>query len=608
MNNSQKTDSHPEEIIPARQRTRKAARRAGVERLPREHKRLTELERAHQREQVLNALLRLSLEEIPLETQLERALDKILALPWLPLLRRGGIFLVPDDGDQLELWAQQDLDPEVGVTCRRVRFGQCLCGQAAATGQIQFAACVDPSHEIQYEGMAGHGHYCVPIQLGGRTIGTIVFYVQEGQPWDADQEEFLHAVAHTLAGMIQRKRTEEQLRALNEQLTNYGRDLERKVATRTHEIERRRQVAESLRGMLAVLNSNRPLDEILHYIVEEAGRLLGSDATTVYRWHETGGAGSIEEVQGQGMELFSAADLPIAVRQELQMGQPVAVGNATSTFTRESAPGCLANACLALLAVPLIVAGEGYGALVLYYSRSRQFSPEEVNLAVAFADQAALALENARLHQQAQQAAVLAERGRLARELHDSVTQSLYSITLLAEGWRRLEAAGRLDDKQEPLTEIGAIAQQALKEMRLLVHELRPPDLEAVGLLTALHSRLSAVEKRAGIEARLVADDVVDLPPDVEAGLYRIAVEALNNALKHAAATSVTVHLRTHEGRIELEVEDNGQGFDMSTLERRRGLGLDSMKERAEKLGGRLTIYSAPGEGTKVRVSTDGER
>jgi signal transduction histidine kinase len=237
---------------------------------------------------------------------------------------------------------------------------------------------------------------------------------------------------------------------------------------------------------------------------------------------------------------------------------------------------------------------------VLHYSEPRPFTEEEVGLAVAFADQAALAIENSRLSQQAREAAVLEERGRLARELHDSVTQSLYSLTLLAEGWKRLAKAGRLEDTDDPLGELGEIAQQALKEMRLMVHELRPPALEEEGLLGALHHRLAAVEKRAGVEARLMAEDVVELPPPVEEGLYRIAVEALNNALKHAAATRVTVNLRVGGETIELCVEDNGHGFDLKTVDESRGMGLASMKERAEKLGGRTILYSSPGGGTSV--------
>jgi signal transduction histidine kinase len=252
--------------------------------------------------------------------------------------------------------------------------------------------------------------------------------------------------------------------------------------------------------------------------------------------------------------------------------------------------------------VPLTVTDEIYGALVLYYAEPRAFLDEEIGLAVAFGIQVSLAIENARLHQRVREAAVMEERARLARELHDSVTQSLYSLTLLAEGWRRLARTGRLEDTDDPLTELGEIAQQALKEMRLMVHELRPPALEQEGLLGALHQRLGAVEQRAGVEARLVAEDVFELPAAVEEGLYRITVEALNNALKHAAATSVTVYLRLADGRIELEVADNGRGFDAQGVDASWGIGLDSMRQRAEKLGGTLSIRSAPGEGTRVRV------
>ena len=147
---------------------------------------------------------------------------------------------------------------------------------------------------------------------------------------------------------------------------------------------------------------------------------------------------------------------------------------------------------------------------------------------------------------------------------------------------------------------MGAIAQQALEEVRLMVHELRPPDLEEDGLLCTLYQQQGAVEERAGVEARLVADDVVELPAMVEEGLYRIAVEALNNALKHAHATSVTIRIRAMEGLMELEVADNGQGFDPTAIGASDGMGLDGTRERAEKPRGKLAVDSAPGEGTRV--------
>jgi signal transduction histidine kinase len=244
------------------------------------------------------------------------------------------------------------------------------------------------------------------------------------------------------------------------------------------------------------------------------------------------------------------------------------------------------------------------GTLSIYSLGSpHPFSSDQVDLLQGLADQAAQAIDNAQLREQTSQLAVMHERARLARELHDSVTQSLYSLTLLAEGWQRLIRRGQADNVAERLSEMGEIAQQALKEMRLLVYELRPPMLEEEGLLGALQQRLAAVEKRAGVEARLLAEEMVDLPAPIEEGLFRIAQEALNNSLKHAAATSVTVRLGTDDQELLLEVADNGRGFDMKAeTNYRGGIGLKTMGERAERLGGSLEVRSAPGQGTTVLV------
>jgi signal transduction histidine kinase len=206
------------------------------------------------------------------------------------------------------------------------------------------------------------------------------------------------------------------------------------------------------------------------------------------------------------------------------------------------------------------------------------------------------------LAQKAAEAAVIAERNRLARELHDSVTQSLYSSTLLAEAGQRLVRAGDLERTEGYLSRLGEITQGALKEMRLLVHELRPLALEKEGLVGALQQRLDAVERRAGVDARLVVEGELDLLRDAEEGLYRIAQEALNNALKHASATVVTVTIRADDEQVELEVVDNGIGFDPQEVSGEGGMGLTNMRERAEKFGGELELVSTPGKGTRVRV------
>jgi signal transduction histidine kinase len=221
----------------------------------------------------------------------------------------------------------------------------------------------------------------------------------------------------------------------------------------------------------------------------------------------------------------------------------------------------------------------------------------------SIADQVGGAVENAQLYRQAEQLATLRERQRLARELHDSVTQSLYSLVLVAEAGRRLAGSGDLGRVEQAVQRLGEIGQQALKEMRLLVYQLRPSALQSGGWIRALQQRLDAVERRAGIEAQLSVEGTPALPDDTEEELYRIVQEGLNNALKHAAATLVAVRIRSEGRRVEIEVTDNGRGFDPQAAYDQGGLGLVTMRERVQKLGGTLTLHSAPGQGTTVRVT-----
>jgi len=260
----------------------------------------------------------------------------------------------------------------------------------------------------------------------------------------------------------------------------------------------------------------------------------------------------------------------------------------------------------ALAAAPLISRGKVLGALFVTTRGQREFSRQDAALLTSIGHQVGMAVENAQLYDQAQRVAVLEERQRLARELHDSVTQALHSSSLLAEAGRRLAGAGDLERTRGYLARLGEISQQALREMRLLVYELRPLALSKVGLVHALQQRLDAVERRAGVEARLIVEGKIELPVAVEEELYRIAQEALNNALKHADPTSVVVAIcvesELSDQRVVLSVIDDGRGFDTDAAADRGGMGLTSMGERAEKLGGTLQITSAPGTGTRAQV------
>jgi signal transduction histidine kinase len=383
---------------------------------------------------------------------------------------------------------------------------------------------------------------------------------------------------------------------------------------RRAEADGRRRVAEGMREILAVLNSQKPLPEILNFIATQTCRLLESDAAAILRLEE----GVLRIQAACGLDADYISDMTMHVGEggagrAVATRRPVITSDLVDTARRtppEAMPADPQNGLVqrlllefwAVLSVPLIVQDQDYGAITVYYQSPRDFSEEDLRLAMSVADQVALAVESARLREQAEQSAALEERGRLARELHDSVTQSLYSVTMYTEAAARLMTAGQETNAAEFLRDARDTAQEALREMRLLIYQLRPPILEKGGLAVALQVRLDAVERRGGIRAELVVDGEDRLPAAVQTELHQIAQEALNNALKHAHANEVQVHLSFGDATTCLEVRDDGVGFDLGVGKTRGGLGLRGMRERVQKISGQLKIASAPGQGTKVVV------
>ena len=178
-----------------------------------------ELKRNYDTQAVISSLLRLSLEDISLNEVLERSLDIILGVSWLALEAKGAIFTVEDGSNVLVMSAQRNLSKEIIASCKRLDFGRCLCGRAALNKDIVFASHIDSNHEITYEGILAHGHYCVPIlSVDKRTIGVINLYIKEGYVTNGREEEFLRVVSNVLAGIIQRKHAEDELEDAYEKL------------------------------------------------------------------------------------------------------------------------------------------------------------------------------------------------------------------------------------------------------------------------------------------------------------------------------------------------------------------------------------------------------
>ena len=196
--------------------------------------------------------------------------------------------------------------------------------------------------------------------------------------------------------------------------------------------------------------------------------------------------------------------------------------------------------------------------------------------------------------------AALEERQRLAHNLHDSVTQSLYSVSLLAEASRRRAESGEQEIVTDYVGRLGELTMQTLRQMRLLLYDLRPGVLAQEGLAGALRHRLEAVEHRAGLKARLIDETRGPISPALKEELFWIAQEALNNSLRHASATAVTVYLANEAGDIILEVSDNGSGFDPAAAEQSGGLA--AIRRRVSDLNGRLELTTRSDVGTSLRV------
>jgi signal transduction histidine kinase len=209
------------------------------------------------------------------------------------------------------------------------------------------------------------------------------------------------------------------------------------------------------------------------------------------------------------------------------------------------------------------------------------------------------------LEQHVRERAATAERSRLARELHDSVTQALYSANLHAEAASLALEAGNEAVVVRSLAKLQTMTREAMMDLRMLIFELRPPTLQKEGLAAALRARLATVENRAGLQTEMHVDGEARLSLPVAEELFWIAVEAFNNVLKHANARKVTVLLAFDGRRVELSIADDGLGFDPEAARARSGMGLRSIAERVERIDGTLHLATAPGQGTTLRVEAN---
>ncbi len=452
------------------------------------------------------------------------------------------------------------------------------------------ASDADQVHHDLVERIGAHSFIIVPLLSGQEAVGTITVANKRSAPLGPDDERVLVMMASGAVIAL------ENARLYRDQ-------------------NKRREIAEGLRDVLRVLNSNQPLAETLDTIIMQASQLMEAQISLLYRLDTARQHMFIEAQHGLPPEVAQISGFPLVyspVDEMILARQPVA-SLIDHTVVRQTLPGVdpavmrswhshVTDRHDAFLAIPLVVRDEVYGRLTFYYARARTFSQEDIDQAMLFGDQAALAIENARLRDNAEQMAVVAERNRLARELHDAVTQTLFSASLIADVlpriWERSPETG-----QARLEELRELTRGALAEMRTLLLELRPATLTESSLDELLQQLAAAVigRSRVQVAVQIAGEDKRPLPPDLQVALYRIAQEALNNVVKHAGATQVTVTLRFLPACVELVVADNGRGFNPDTISV-HSLGLGIMRERAAKIGADLHIDSQVGAGTTLTV------
>lgn len=508
-----------------------------------------------------------------LEPMLGEALEQLLRLTGLTT---GWIFLVGDEPDY-RCVADCNLPPALRRDGKApMRRGICWCLGSYWEGRLEAATNIIECKRLEDAVRRRWGdtwgithHATVPLSAGGRRFGLLNVAAPGKERFGEEELALLQAVALQLGTAIARVQLYRAQRRRAELLA---------------------QVQAASRRLMAVADADRLPEEAVRQaaafgwpgavlLLREGGELWLRAVSTGRRVRAARVRYPLHEAGPAGRAL--AEGCAVAVRdaaREPGMGPP---------------PGW--PAYRSALAVPWYRQGEPAGVLAALSPGRASFDEVDREALEALAAHVALALENAHLHRRGQELARAEERQRLARDLHDAVSQRLFAIALTARAAREV-LPERPEEAALAVERVLELAQGAQREMRALIWQLRPAGLDG-GLLDALRRYGEAL----GLRVKVSGDAAGGLPPHVEEALWRVGQEALSNVRKHAGTGRAEVRLRREGAGIALEVRDRGCGFDAAAVPA-GALGLRGMRERAQALGGRLLVTSRPGRGTAVRV------
>jgi signal transduction histidine kinase len=486
-----------------------------------------------------------------------------------------------------ELWEK----PGFQAKPSRLKMGEeGITGRVAATGKPLVVP--DVSREPEYvpvEGSRTRSELTVPIMVKGQVIGVLDVESDRLDDFDQTDLEVITSLANQTGIAIE-----------NARLFAETQRLLKKTEQRAHELAFINSVQQELASKLDV-------QSIYDLVGETFRNIFNAQVVMISTYDPQSNTVEHRYAIERGERVHSpGAHPPGGFRSQIiQTKQPLLlntrVPEESARLNQPILPGT--GTPRSWLGVPMLLGDQVTGILsVQNIDEENAFDESDVRLLQTFAASMSIALENARLYEQARQLAILDERQRLARELHDSVTQSLYGISLYAQAATGNIQADQIEQAGQYLDDIQSTAQESLADMRLLIYELRPPILEKEGLIAALQNRLISVEDRVRIKSSIQTNLTGRLPAEVEEGLYQITREALNNIIKHARARNILIRIQKEAEAVSMEIADDGVGFEPEKARRTGCLGLANMQEHAQSQGWRLEIESSPGNGTRIKV------
>lgn len=521
-------------------------------------RRTGELQRQTRRLLTLNTVAGTVNRSLDVDEMLQTGLKKVLDLLGLDA---GEIWLLNGAQGMMSLQSHHGQQPEFREEDRNVGMDECLCGLVARSGQAMMSA--DTSSDPRLSRTACHeGGYlstaAVPLTSRERTLGVLALHHKEPNHFQAQDLELLDAIGKQLGVAVQ-----------NAQLYS---EMEQEVRERTRHLE-------LLYKITGVISGHLHSGPLLQELVSQAARAAQAKGGIVMT------AGSPDDEQRQADYGTPSEQLARKVSGLLRGGEESLDGN--------------------LLTTRIYSHGEIVGAVGLEgEAGNRLFTREDAQLLQGVAAQAAIALENAALYSEVQGVAILEERERLAREMHDGLAQTLGYLRLRLKVAGEHLLKGEVAEAEQILADMVMTTEEAYVDAREAIADLRSAVFEGADFISSLEAYLEEFGLQNRVETRLVVEREAEIrPPAVQAvQLIRIAQEALSNVRKHSQATAIVVRLGKRAHLVTMVIEDNGQGFDVDEVRGHSGrhFGLNIMRERAESLNGTLEIHSRPGEGTRV--------